>query len=463
MKSETVATPVFASHCKVFPQSICYTQSEVTQRVPDRRLDAIVHRMSIFLGCVLLFECLLIGIAPRLHSGSVLKITKDSIFLRVGRDSWYYMAQGDLAWRQHPNAIYETAFFQHDVRFIYPPTSLLMYRGWQAARIFHIRPFTALKITVLFSLLGTWIAASEFFLALFSVSIGETFSFIQRWILRLLIAALVLTFVPLINAFVLGQVQTLLNFLMITSALLWLRGYRKAPAILIGLTCWIKPQMALFLIWGLLRRQWSFAISLASMLVLGLAISLAVFGVHNTSEYLVVLHYLSRRGDALSTNQSLNGLLHRVMHIGSPVTWVYGYPPYNRTIYLSTVISSVFLLIAALAIPAVRRITATTTDFLLFAMATTMASPIAWEHHYGIFFLVFLLWMPRAFHSWRVFLCLLPIYLLMTDMWAPLTPLMYTRWTFLLSHVFFGGLLLFGWTLFSGDSLALNQPDRAIG
>jgi alpha-1,2-mannosyltransferase len=444
-------------------QPICYTQSEVTHHVPDRGLDTIVRRMSIFLGCVLLFECLLIGIAPRLHSGSVLRIAKDSVLLRVGRDSWYYMAQGDQAWRQHPNAIYETAFFKRDVRFIYPPTSLLMYRGWQAARFFHLRPFTALKITVLLSLLGTWIVAAQFFLALLLKSAVETSSIAQRWTLRLLIGALVLTFLPLINAFALGQIQALLNFLLIASVLLWLRGHRRAPAILIGLICWLKPQMALFLIWGLLRRQWSFAISLASMLVLGLAISLAVFGVHNTAEYLVVLHYLSRRGDALFTNQSLNGLLHRVLHVGSPVTWVYGYPPYNRTIYLSTAISSALLLIAALAIPAAHRMTATTTDFLLFAMAATMASPIAWEHHYGIFFLVFLLWMPRGLRSWPVFLCLLAVYLLMTDNWAPLTPLMYTRWTFLLSHIFFGGLLLFGWTLFRGDSLALNQPDRAIG
>jgi hypothetical protein len=242
-------------------------------------------------------------------------------------------------------------------------------------------------------------------------------------------------------------VQTLLNFLLIGSALLWLRSRRAASGILLGLTCWLKPQMALFLLWGLLRRQWSFAASLASMLVLGLVLSLAVFGFHNTAEYLTVLRYLSRHGDSLFTNQSLNGLLHRQMHVGSPVTWIYGYPPYNRTIYLATLISSAVLLIAALIIPALRRMKATPVDFLSFAMATTMASPIAWEHHYGVFFLVFLLWMPIAFRRWPEFIGLLGIYLLMTDNWAPLTPLMYTPWTFLISHVYFGGLLLFGWTL----------------
>lgn len=266
--------------------------------------------------------------------------------------------------------------------------------------------------------------------------------------IRGLLAVLILTFLPLINAFVLGQAQTLLTFLSIASTLLWLRGRRVAPGVLIGLTCWLKPQMALFLLWGLLRRQWSFAVSLATMLALGLAVSLAVFGAHNTFEYLTVLSYLSHHGDALATNQSLNGMLHRVLHVGSPVSWIDGYPPYNRAIYLATVISSALILIAALVIPAVRGIKATPADFLLFAMATTMASPIAWEHHYGIFFLVFLLWMPVAFKNWKIFAALLGIYFLMTDNWAPVWLLMDTRWTFLISHIYFGGLMLFFWTLF---------------
>ena len=109
-------------------------------------LNRVAHRMAMFLCCVLLFEMLLIAIVPRLHSGSVLKIAKDSLLLRARTDSWTYMAQGDLAWRQHPHAIYETVFFERCIRFIYPPTSLPMYRAWQAARFVDLQPFTALKI-----------------------------------------------------------------------------------------------------------------------------------------------------------------------------------------------------------------------------------------------------------------------------------------------------------------------------
>jgi hypothetical protein len=41
---------------------------------------------------------------------------------------------------------------------------------------------------------------------------------------------------------------------------------------------------------------------------------------------------------------------------------------------------------------------------------------------------------------------------LMTDTWAPFTPLMFTRWSFPISHVYFGGLALFLYTLFRKQS-----------
>jgi alpha-1,2-mannosyltransferase len=135
------------------------------------------------------------------------------------------------------------------------------------------------------------------------------------------------------------------------------------------------------------------------------------------------------------------------MHVGSPVTSFYGYPQYNRAIYLATVISSSAMVLLALIVPALRRRTGTTADFLIYAMASTMASPIVWQHHYGVFLLGFLLWIPQALQSRKVQLCLVPVYLLMTDTWAPLTPLMFTRWSLPISHVYFAGLALFLYTL----------------
>ncbi|HUZ03889.1 MAG TPA: glycosyltransferase 87 family protein, partial [Acidobacteriaceae bacterium] len=196
------------------------------------------------------------------------------------------------------------------------------------------------------------------------------------------------------------------------------------------------------------RRQWSFAATLAATLLAGLGVSIAVFGWHNNLEYLAVLRYLSRHGDALATNQSLNGLLHRLLHVGYFTTAAYGYPPYNATIYALTLCASAILLLAALYVPFRQGRVGDTRDLLLFTMATTMASPIAWEHHYGVFFLVFLAEMPKISKNWKTFFLLFGVYLLMTDNWAPLSILMFTRWTFLLSHVFFAGFLFFLWLLF---------------
>ncbi len=426
----------------------------------DCSLARVTRKLAFFLALVLLFEGLSIAIAPRFHSGSVLRIAKDSLFLRAGSDSSYYMAQGDLAWRQHPNAIYETAFFQRGIRFIYPPTSLLLYRAWQAAAWLHIPPAVAMNSMLLLALLGTIAVAGEFLLRLLPERTILDSTSAERWKIRALVGLLAFFFLPIIDAYNLGQVQTLLNFLVTASALLWLRGSRISPAILIGLTCWLKPQMGLFLLWGLLRRQWSFAISLCITLMAGLSLSLAVFGLHNTAEYIQVLRYLGRRGDSMFWNQSLNGLLHRLMHVGSPVTSFYGYPPFNRGIYLATVLSSAAMVLLALAVPVFQRTARTTVDFLLYAMACTMASPIVWQHHYGVFFLAFLLWMPLASARWKTFFVLLVIYLLMTDTWAPLTPLMFTRWSFLISHVYFGGLALFLCTLFRGQQE--SHPSRGL-
>jgi hypothetical protein len=418
----------------------------------DISLPQLVRKLALFLLLVLLFEGLLIAVAPRFHSGSVLRIAKDSLFLRAGNDSSYYMAQGDLAWRQHPNAIYETAFFQRGIRFIYPPTSLLLYRAWQAAAWLHIPPSAAMNAMLLLSLFGTMAVAGEFLLRLLPEQAILDSTSAERWKIRALVGLLAFVFLPIINAYNLGQVQTLLNFMLMAAALLWLRGSRISPAILIGLTCWLKPQMILFLLWGLLRRQWRFTVSLLITFLTGVVLSVAIFGWHNTLEYVRVLHYLGQRGDAMFWNQSLNGLLHRLMHVGSPVTSFYGYPPYNRAIYLATLLSSAIMVILALVVPVARRRTRTTADFLLYAMACTMASPVVWQHHYGVFFLVFLLWMPIALRRRQVLIVLLPIYLLMTDTWAPLTPLMFTRWSFLISHVYFGGLALFLYTLFRDQS-----------
>ena len=105
-------------------------------------------------------------------------------------------------------------------------------------------------------------------------------------------------FLPLINAYRVGQVQTLLNLPGDGRlAFLWLRGKRIASAVLIGLTCWLKPQMSLYLLWGLLRKQWSFAISLSDNAARRSLRSRLPSSAGTTRQNILqVLHFLSRRG-----------------------------------------------------------------------------------------------------------------------------------------------------------------------
>ena len=403
----------------------------------------------------MLFEVLMIAAVPRFRGWSILHTARECEAGRLLADSWSYMAKADAALRRNSAHLYERAFFAHHIRFIYPPVSLLLFRFWQSAGRVGVTPFTWLKITLYLCFFGTWLVASEYFFAAASAASMEL-SRSQRGSVRLILAALVVTFLPLINALFLGQVQTIINFLAMASVLLWWNRRRAIPGVLLGLCCWLKPQMALFLLWGLLRRQWSFVVSLAIVLAAGVRISIAVFGLHNTLEYGAVLRYLSLRGDSLFTNQSLNGLLHRLMHVGSAANANRGYPPFNRTIWLATWISSAILIGVALMVPPLRRIEASTTDFLIFAMATVMASPIAWEHHYGVFFLAFLLFMPQALLRWSRFFLLLGLYLLMSGTWAPLPKLLLlTPWTFTISHLYYGALGIFAWLL-----VAPPRPQR---
>ena len=110
-----------------------------------------------------------------------------------------------------------------------------------------------MNVMLLLALLGSMAVAGEFLLRLFPESTIRDSTPADRWKIRVLVALLVFVFLPIIDAYNLGQVQTLLNFMLMAAALLWLRGSRVSPAILLGLTCWLKPQMILFVLWGLLR------------------------------------------------------------------------------------------------------------------------------------------------------------------------------------------------------------------
>jgi hypothetical protein len=148
----------------------------------------------------------------------------------------------------------------------------------------------------------------------------------------------------------------------------------------------LKPQFVLFMVWGLLRREWRFLAGWGSVAAVGGIASLAVFGLQNHLDYLAVLRALSRTGEAFIGNQSINGLLNRLLGTDeTPALWkIHEFPLFNPIVYGGTLVSSALIIGAALLVPLRGKSASGLLDFLGAALSFTMASPIAWEHHYGI-------------------------------------------------------------------------------
>jgi len=131
-------------------------------------------------------------------------------------------------------------------------------------------------------------------------------------------------------------------------------------------------------------------------------LSVLLFGLKNHVEYLSVLQFLSRHGESYWANQSLNGLLHHV--VGHRVEdWQAGdFPPYHPLVYWGSMAATLAILAWALTARRGQGALSGVIDFALAALAFTAASPIAWEHHYGVLaptfalLFVFVLLQPEA-------------------------------------------------------------------
>jgi hypothetical protein len=111
-----------------------------------------------------------------------------------------------------------------------------------------------------------------------------------------------------------------------------------------------------------------------------------IFGIHNHITYLEVLSFISKHGEAYFTNHSVNGVVHRALGNGTSLTFDHhAFPPADPRVAGATLITSLVLLAIAL-LPAVLsgRQRPDIVDVSIAALCATIASPIAWEHHYGV-------------------------------------------------------------------------------
>ena len=207
---------------------------------------------------------------------------------------------------------------------------------------------------------------------------------------------MVASFYPVYKAYFLGQVQLWINALLVLGFWCYWSGRLRWTGVLLGLSALIKPQYGLFLIWAALRRKWGAFSAFLAVIALGSGLSIAMFGWKNYTEYFSVLSYLSLHGESFFPNQSVNGLLNRLLDTGPNLVWqANAFPDFHPVVYAMSVASSVVMVVCSLVLPLTWRAGGSLLDFIIFLLTCTMASPIVWEHHYGILVPIIILFFAR--------------------------------------------------------------------
>jgi len=269
------------------------------------------------------------------------------------------------------------------------------------------------------------------------------------WPSTLAIMLAVLGCYPLLKGYALGNAQTFLSLGFIVMLYLWTDGHERSAGVVAALLTMVKPQFVLLLLWMAVRRRWGAMWAFVACAAVVIGVSIAVFGWHNNLDYIAVLAGLSHKAQSHFANQSMFGTINRMIFNGENIGYTpYVYTPYIPWVYKATVASSVLLMLAVLVYPW-RKMSGSAADLGAMGIISVAASPMAWEHHYGIVFSI-AAWAWFAHACWwrkrpwvlgvAVFLCLnfLPAFNYLSDK---------RGWNILQSYLYFGALLLVGWLM----------------
>ncbi|VTU15432.1 glycosyltransferase family 87 protein [Variovorax sp. RA8] len=376
-----------------------------------------------------------------------------------GDDSWMPMLRASAFLREHPDQLlYQSVFFGQHVKFQYPLTALVPLDLPQ--RLLGLEPETVVVIFKILSRLSL-IAIAAVFLRLFMGAVqwpsrpGEppALPAISRGTLAALSLLSVVLFYPLLRSEYHGQIQTAMTLAAGLSLLAWQRGQPHLSGLMMALCCIIKPQWIIVVLWAALRRQWSFAWTATWITGAFGLVAIAFYGLPNVLDYIPVVSFLGQHGESYFINQSVNGLVNRLLFNGVNLEgagriWSgTDFPPFHPTVYLATTLSSALILGLALFWRVRKQPTAV--DLSLVMLSLTVASPIAWDHHYGVLLHIFAVLFPVALRRqpfgaatpallWLAFLLSSESFVGVTNLLAG------TTWNVLQSYQFFGAMLVLG-------------------
>jgi alpha-1,2-mannosyltransferase len=378
-------------------------------------------------------------------------------------DSWGPMGRAYLRSQSREDKDIYGIFFDEGRKFQYPPASLLVFvpmpKSWLSPENFVMgEKYVTLKgpLMVLMRTLSQLavlitIAAS---VAILEIGIRRTFPAEKpsRWRLArvVMVSLLGLSFYPLMKGHELGQIQAILNALTAVGVLAHLLGWQAGSGFCLGLCCLAKPQYMVVAIWAVLRRNWRILTGLLiAVMPVGLA-GLAVFGWRNHMNYIEVVRKIAKLGEAYWPNQCFNGFANRLIGNGDPVNFdAIGFAPYHPWIHAATVGTSLLILGLALFRPRAATASSPTLDLGIVIASATLASPVAWEHHYGAFFPLFALALPACLQPKlpvRILGLILGASFLAMGVAALAPEAFFSAWWrgWAASHLFYGAVLFFG-------------------
>ncbi len=283
------------------------------------------------------------------HAGytTTLRYARMAVEHEATADSWRPMLQALDAWdRGEP--VYQTVFFTEHVKFQYPLTTLFLPMALRSPSRTGNALIKALN-RVSLAVSAVCVACTA---ALFVVTWFGPRPDWRDWPIWLGLGTIVagsVLFHPVLMSYVLGQIQSFVNAALAAMLLAWRLNRRIAAGVALGIACLIKPHFALLIVWGLLRRAWSFAASTAVVIAIGGAAALAVFGVRDNLDYARVVSYMAARGEAITANQSVNGLLNRLVQPPEAREWdFHSFPPPHPVVRAGTFAAALVLVGAAL-------------------------------------------------------------------------------------------------------------------
>ena len=321
----------------------------------------------------------------------------------MGNDSWRPMQLAYDHWTASgkQSLLYTDLLLPVKVKFLYPPTALLLTQFINTNNIDPLAFSTAATIIFLFLMAGAGVATM---LHIYRMYQAPQLSPTEQAVIGILLTLLLFTFYPVVKAATLGQMQVWLNAFFAIAILCYITGWDILAGIMLGLMASIKPHYALFILWGLLRGNKKLVIAITVTGLAGVLLGMREFGFAMYLDYLKGLSFVTQHGESVYTNQSFNALAGRFFSVRYPelfnnLRWnAYRYPPYNVWVFAFTQITSIAILLITLVKTKSQSGESKLADFLLMGLGATMASPIAWEHHYGILFPVFVcVWLTMWF------------------------------------------------------------------